>query len=66
MRAVRNRCALAVGALLDAGADARARNKRGSTAMQLAEWTTGRGGSGRADAREQQRRIVELLGRATT
>jgi ankyrin repeat protein len=61
MRAVRNRCALAVGVLLDAGADVGAHNKRGSTAKQLAEWTTGRGGSGTPEAREQQRRIVALL-----
>jgi ankyrin repeat protein len=61
MRAVRNRCALAVGALLDAGADVHARNKRGSTAMQLAEWTTGRGGTGSPEAREQQAQIIARL-----
>jgi hypothetical protein len=62
MRAVRNRCALAVAALLDAGADPKLRNKRGSTAVQLAGWTTGRGGSGTPEAREQQQQIVALLG----
>jgi hypothetical protein len=60
-RAVRNRCAAAVEALLEVGADPRATNGRGSTALQLAHWTTGRGGSGSPDAREQQRQIVRLL-----
>jgi hypothetical protein len=60
-RAVRNRCAAAVRALLEVGADPRATNGRGSTAMQLAHLTTGRGGSGSPDAREQQREIVGLL-----
>lgn len=60
-RAVRNRCAAAVKALLVVGADPRATNGRGSTAMQLARWTTGRGGSGSPEAREQQQEIVGLL-----
>jgi hypothetical protein len=60
-RAVRNRCAAAVKALLDLGADPRAANGSGSTAWQLAHWTTGRGGSGSADARAQQAEIHELL-----
>lgn len=60
-RAVRNRCAAAVGALLAGGADPGARNKSGSTAMQLAVQHTGRGGSGSADARAEQREIVRLL-----
>jgi hypothetical protein len=60
-RAVRNRCAAAVVALLDAGADPDLTNGRGSTALQLAGWTTGRGGSGSAQARAQQREIVRLL-----
>jgi hypothetical protein len=60
-RAVRNRCAAAVSALLDAGADPRADNGRGSTAWELARWTTGRSGSGLAPARAQQAEIVELL-----
>ena len=60
-RAVRNRCAAAVKALLDLGADPQVTNRRGSTAVQLARWTTGRGGSGSADARAQQQRILELL-----
>jgi hypothetical protein len=60
-RAVRNRCAAAVEALLDLGADPRATNRSGSTAWQLARWTTGRGGSGSADARAQQQEILGLL-----
>jgi hypothetical protein len=60
-RAVRNRCAAAVKALLDVGADPHAPNGSGSTAMQLARWTTGRGGSGSADARAQQQEILLLL-----
>ena len=60
-RAVRSRCAAAVKALLEVGADPHVTNRRGSTALQLARWTTGRGGSGSADARAQQQRILELL-----
>jgi hypothetical protein len=60
-RAVRNRCATAVKALLEAGADPHATNRNGSTAMQLAGWTTGRGGSGSADAKAQQAEILRLL-----
>ncbi len=60
-RAVRNRCAAAVEALLDAGADPRATNRRGSTAIQLARWTTGRGGSGSPEAKAQQQEILRLL-----
>ena len=61
LRAVRNRCATAVSALLDGGADPLATNAKGSTAMDLAAWTTGRGGSGSPAAREQQEQIVALL-----
>lgn len=52
---------------IDAGADPTAvasggmRNDRGSTASDLAHWTTGRGGSGRAAAKDEQRIIIELL-----
>ena len=60
-RAVRTRCAAAVKALLDGGADAARRNKGGSTPMRLAELTTGRGGSGSPAAKAQQREIVRLL-----
>jgi len=60
-RAVRNRCAAAVEVLLGAGADPQATNRRGSTAMQLVGWTTGRGGTGSAAARTQQQEIIRLL-----
>jgi hypothetical protein len=65
-RAVRNRCSAAVEALLDAGADPRLENDRGSTASDLSRWTTGRGGTGSAVARAEQAVIVELLHRAVT
>ncbi len=61
LRAVRNRCAAAVEALLELGADPHATNGRGSTAVQLARWTTGRGGSGSAEARTQAAEIIRLL-----
>lgn len=60
-RAVRTRCADAVKALLDGGADALARNKNGSTPMRLATQNTGRGGSGSPEAKEQQEEILHLL-----
>ncbi len=60
-RAVRNRCSAAVAALLSAGADPRLQNDNGSTASDLAHWTTGRGGSGSAAAKAEQRIIRELL-----
>jgi hypothetical protein len=60
-RAVRTRCAAAVSALLDGGADARRPNKNCSTPIQLAALTTGRGGSGSPEAREQQAEIVRML-----
>jgi hypothetical protein len=61
-RAVRNRSSAAVEALLGAGADPRLPNDSGSTASDLARWTTGRGGTGSEAARAEQRIIVELLG----
>ena len=60
-RAVRNRCSAAVDALLRRGADPRLANDNGSTAADLARWTTGRGGSGSAEARARQQLILELL-----
>lgn len=60
-RAVRTRCAGAVGVLLRHGADPTIRNKNGSTAMQLALHSTGRSGSGSAEAKAQQQEIVRLL-----
>jgi hypothetical protein len=60
-RAIRNRCADAVETLLAGGADARMPNGRGSTAWQLANWTTGKAGSGSTAAREQQAAILRIL-----
>ena len=60
-RAVRTRCAAAVSALLDLGADVRRKNNDGSTPLVLARHTTGRGGSGSAEAKAQQREILHLL-----
>ena len=60
-RAIRNRCAAAVEVLLANGADVRRPNGRGSMPWQLAQWTTGKGGSGSDAAKEQQTRILRLL-----
>jgi hypothetical protein len=60
-RAVRTRCADAVEALLERGADARCRNGSGSTPMDLATHNTGRGGSGSPAARAQRDLIIALL-----
>jgi hypothetical protein len=59
---VRNRCSAAVEALLGVGADPRLTNDRGSTAFYLVQWTTGRGGTGSAEAKAEQRIIGGLLG----
>jgi hypothetical protein len=64
-RAVRNRCSAAVEALLSAGADPRLRNDSGSTASDLAHWTTGRPGTGTDAAKAEQRIILELLENTT-
>ena len=61
LRAIRNRCADAVAALLDVGADPNITNTSGSNAMDLAVRTTGRGGTGSPEAKAQQQRIVALL-----
>ena len=60
-RAVRTRSAAAVRALLEQGADARAKNRSGSTPLHLAVLNTGRGGTGGAEAKEQQAEIIRLL-----
>jgi ankyrin repeat protein len=60
-RAIRTRCAAAVRALLAGGADAGQPNGNGSTPVQLAHRTTGRGGSGSPEAKAQQDEIVRLL-----
>ena len=62
-RAVRNRCSAAVETLLNAGADPRLENDSGSTASDLADLTTGRGGAGSAEAKAEQRIIIDLLDR---
>lgn len=60
-RAVRNRCSDAVRVLLAAGADPYLANDNGSTAFTLAQWTTGRGGSGTPTARAEQQEIIRML-----
>jgi ankyrin repeat protein len=65
-RAVRNRCSAAVDALLGVGADPRLENTSGSTASDLAHWTTGRGGTGSPEAKAEQQIIIELLDSATS
>jgi ankyrin repeat protein len=64
-RAVRNRCSGAVATLLRLGADPHLRNDSGSSASDLARWTTGRGGTGMAAAKAEQQTIIELLNAAT-
>jgi hypothetical protein len=60
-RAVRTRCAAAVRTLLANRADVHLRNGNGSTPLHLAVQNTGRGGSGSAAARAQQREIILSL-----
>jgi hypothetical protein len=60
-RAVRTRCAAAVNALFEGGADPRRKNQSGSTVMLLATRNTGRGGSGSREAKAQQKLILQLL-----
>jgi len=60
-RAVRNRCTSAVRALIEGGADVGRPNGSGSTPIQLANWTTGRRGSGSSLAKAEQKAIVRLL-----
>jgi hypothetical protein len=60
-RAVRQRCPLAVDALLRNGAAIRLKNKSGSTPLHLAVQNTGRGGTGSPEAKALQREIIELL-----
>jgi hypothetical protein len=60
-RAVRTRSSAAVRALLAGGANPRQKNGNGSTPRQLATWTTGKGGSGSARAKSEQREIIRLL-----
>jgi hypothetical protein len=60
-RAVRNRCTGAVRALLVGGANPALRNKKGSSATDLVTQTTGRGGTGTAEAKQEQKEILRLL-----
>ena len=60
-RAVRNRCADAVRALLDGGADRERDNGRGAKPLQLAKLTTGKSGSGSSEAKAQQAEILRML-----
>jgi hypothetical protein len=60
-RAVRQRCPLAVDALLSNGAAIRLKNKSGSTPLHLAVQNTGRGGTGSPEAKALQKEIIELL-----
>ena len=64
-RAVRTRCADAVHALLAGGADPLRENGNGSTPAMLAASSTGRSGSGSAEAKSEQARIIRLLETAT-
>jgi ankyrin repeat protein len=60
-RAVRTRSSEAVRVLIAGGADVRARNGSGSTPLHLAVQNTGRGGSGSDWARDEQRKIIDIL-----
>ncbi len=60
-RAVRQRCTGAVRALIAGGACIDLPNKQGTTPLRLAQLTTGRGGSGTAEAKREQAIIIELL-----
>lgn len=60
-RAVRQRCAEAVDALLRNGSAVRLKNANGSTPLHLAVQATGKGGAGSPESRAQQREIIALL-----
>ncbi len=60
-RAVRDRCSGGVSALIDKGANPLLMNKSGSTPLHLAVQNTGKSHSGSDAAKEEQRRIIELL-----
>ena len=61
LRAVRNRCSAAVGALLEAGVDRRRTNDNGSSPLDLARLTTGRPGTGSPEAKAEQAQIIQML-----
>ena len=60
-RAVRQRCAAAVDALLRNGSSVRLKNAHGSTPLHLAVQNTGRGGTGSPESKALQREIIALL-----
>jgi hypothetical protein len=60
-RAVRTRSTSAVEALLAGGADVTLKNGSGSTASDLARVTSGRSGSGSAEARAEQKKLLTVL-----
>ncbi len=60
-RAVRQRCAAAVGALLRNGSAVRLKNGSGSTPLHLAVQNTGRGGTGSPESKALQKEIIGLL-----
>jgi hypothetical protein len=60
-RAVRTRSSQAVRALIDNGAELRLPNKSGSTPLHLAVQNTGRSNSGSDAAKEEQRRVIDVL-----
>ncbi len=60
-RAVRTRCARAVEALLDGGADPKLKTKSGTTLITLATLATGRSSSGLPEAKIEQAEILHLL-----
>jgi ankyrin repeat protein len=64
-RAVRNRCSAAVEALLGVEADPDLESDSGSMAHDWAQLTTGRGGTGSAEAKAEQIAILDLLGRTS-
>ncbi len=61
LRAVRNRCSAAVRELLDLGAVPTHENDNGSSALDLARLSTGRGGTGSPEARAEQAKIIAML-----
>lgn len=62
-KAIRSRCADAVEALLQSGADRAIRNKNGSTPVDLIANATGRSGAGSAEARAQLEKIRSIFSR---
>lgn len=60
-RAVRTRCAAAVGRLVECSADPKLKNNSGSTSFHLAVQNTGRGGSGTSEAKIAQLEIVQVF-----